>query len=524
MAHLDNIEFIGEAVFDNWLINKQVRTKSNRRMSSNNRGEYNDFGAFSNPRFRQQVSQLPKINNNFNYPNYNDTEMIQWTEEWCRNVIGLGQQLDFIDRLWTHRNPSDQFYNERNALINYVTGSDELQQLAQEEDHHIQTELLQSMVNIFEHIPATTHSFVVYRVFTVPPPRDIVREGRQQYNNSRFMSCSLSKNVACGYLGGFMDEITPQSAVIKLIIPPGCKIIPVLNFGKWSSSHHDAQWLNMVPSTQFEIILPRYQIIYNVPDAIRVCEHGENCRYGSQCRYPHAIKKWCFEMNYYNNCNQISHTLCSTLERVKQRGDTDITLNNIRHYRQISFTNIQSNSPRLIKENDTFDLIRDLVPFTDDRQDIPFEDRLILPRVIPSSDIPADHYQEIPTNRQTPNVSDLYVCLPDFSPAHPRRVCLQNGWYLNYVRNTNPDNNDIHYVTIFNPRLRDYDGDIFGGRFKFILEGGGGQEDDEKGNNIYDLINEIGMDIKIPLYDKLCIIMNMKKVARKQKNEIVINL
>ena len=54
--------------------------------------------------------------------------------------------------------------------------------------------------------------------------------------------------------------------------------------------------------------------------------------------------------------------------------------------------------------------------------------------------------------------------------------------------------------------------------------GGGGQGDDEKNNNIYDLINEIGMDIKIPLYDKLCITMKMKEIARKQKNDIVINL
>ena len=193
------------------------------------------------------------------------------------------------------------------------------------------------------------------------------------------------------------------------------------------------------------------------------------------------------------------------------------------HYRRISFKNIQSDTPRLIKENDIFKLIENLVPFGIPEHDIPFEDRYSMPRVIPSNTISARyHYGKIPTNDIFPEVTDLYVCLPKETYPDRRRLCLQNGWYLNY-RGIDDDSDWTYDITLFHPRITDCDGEVFQGRLEFTL-GGGGQGDDEKNNNIYDLINEIGMDIKIPLYDKLCITMKMKEIARKQKNDIVINL
>jgi len=73
---------------------------------------------------------------------------------------------------------------------------------------------------------------------------------------------------------------------------------------------------------------------------------------------------------------------------------------------------------------------------------------------------------------------------------------------------------------MYNPRFLNYEGNVFDGSHH--LDGGGKYSlDDTQLDNAYELINEIGFDQQIPLYDKIHIICKMKEQVEKAGKKII---
>ena len=124
------------------------------------------------------------------------------------------------------------------------------------------------------------------------------------------------------------------------------------------------------------------------------------------------------------------------------------------------------------------------------------------------------------------------MLLPDetLCPKQNRLVSLQNGFYLIYrwVTTLTPPN---YTYSLYNPRLLDHNNNTFMLQLQHVnpqahQSGGGGRylEPGEKIDNPYDLMNEIGMDKNIPLYEKINIILGIKEHIKEEKPYVKINL
>ena len=526
----DNIEDLGDICFDNWMINKQINVRTNNRQNSFVPGEYSEIGNLT-PQNKTRFAALGPIQNtNIGHP-FNDTECVQWTREWSRNYYHLERQLEFVDTLLALQ-PGHPRYHMREALENYITSSDRIQGMAIAEMNNPRSRMLISMEQIFQEIPETTHSFVVFRVFATPPGPDFAPEGTLQWRgNHRFMSTGLSKTLTSGYLGAFMEPILETSHHIKIIIPPGNKVIPIMNFVKWSANRQDPNWVRQVTSTQFEMILPRYQRLYNVPDAITTCNSGAQCRRGAACNLPH------FNTRYSTGRNErLSSSLSSTLEKTRINMLNNILLSPIQHHRRINLDNVVNGFPNAInlqKGPDNFTLNALNETIRNNQYPIHFEDRILKPRIAPFNQInPGNFYNEMPErniafrNVMPPDITDMMVLMPRRASRDNQYVSLQNGWYLIYRWGGGA----VGYImSLFNPRLKGFNGDTFWGNYNAILGGGGKNKkdylEDEKLNyNPFELLNDIGLDISIPIHDKFELILKIKDTLKKDGKDIIIHI
>ena len=536
--NFDNIEMHAEISFDNWMIHRHLIGNQGLAQLHNDH-EYSDMGYLAD-----NIDEIKSKNNpiwNLANPHNNDTESeaTSYTSEYCNNVIHISSQLKYIDTLWQCSDKSSVLYPLRETLRNWITTSSQIQRAAFNEKRHPSNQDVLNMERIFRDIPPTTHAFVVYRIFTTDPGEDWVPEDSFRWNeNHRFMSTSLSKTMTSGYAGNFIEPITEESHHIKIVIPPGNKIIPVLHYLKWSRDP------TLIPhqktSSEFEIILPRYQRLYNLPDYVRTCPNGKECKFKNRCRHPHFIRRYRIADSDNSDdsddsddpyaSKRISGTLASVIERARIEGIDKFIGAQVSNYRRINIGNISDSPPsaQLSKDDDKFDLIATDDPITTKLEIVPFEHRVVKPRIIPLhnqidernwySIIPEYNYNEDIT---PPDVSDLHVLLPSRCSDQFQLLALQNGWYLIYKWNRQED---TYRVSLYHPRFLKYNHKAFDGSHHYPIGGGNNASTHKEKENPHKLINEIGLDEKIPLYDKLHIIYKMKQQLKKEGKKIVATL
>ena len=576
MAGVDNIDMMTEINFDNWIIYKHIRDKSGNTSNSHITGQYSDVGNLVGDQNKQNLyRQYGVIDNVMRGPaqGYQDSEMIQLTSFWCNNYIHLTEQMEYVNTLW-HLTPDNPRYHLRLALNSYITSSNPLNALAVNEQRNVRTGLLRSMDQLFREIPPTTHSFTVTRIFGTHPGPDYIPEGSlDNTDNHRFLSTTLSKTSSSGFFGNFVGAITDRSYHVKIVIPPDCKIIPIINYGKWTNRSTEPGFTAVATSSEFEILLPRYYRLYNIPDHFRCCNMGDACRYGVNCRYPHLIKKYFIQ----GTDEIISSCLATTLERLKIQNVPRFQFPYIAPYRQITLENINTNNPILIKNRTPFNLYSRNFRFASETETIKWQDTTFKPRVTPANQVPPQlQYKVLPHVNQrgvtTPDITDLFCLIPaeDLCPQYECYVSLQNGWYLLYYYTPGQ-----YHLRLYHPRVLRNDGTQFQFNITTINHGGKPilksknsskesnvdksiniikehQDDVKEGSEAsseasseagseadtqvhqtkvdteftpdYDaenLINEIGMNPKIPLYDKIHIILKMKEKLRNEKKKIV---
>jgi hypothetical protein len=556
----DNIERTPDIYFDNWLINRHIHSlPTAQQITTYIRYDYSDVRNVIEHRRQLQrftIGNKAIVENDKRTGEriFRSSTLAQYADTYCREVQNLDEQLDFINRLW-NSSPGTQNYRLRETLRRYVSNSTQIQTAAQnprllnQSDVRPGNQTDQDVINlqeIFRLIPATSRSFVVYRVFPTPPPGTFLPEDSHDWrNNTRFMSTSLSKSFASGYVVDYnpADPITERSHLIKIIIPAGNKIIPILNYTKWSYDSEGIHASDTNTSSEFEILLPRFQRLYNLPDNISVCNRTD-CR---RCELPHYYRitraRHVDKPASDERPELVSAALSSAIERAKIDRINFTTLKEINYFRSpVIIRNLLATStgtPQLCKGNDIFNLTFEDTTFHSNRMDVHFEDPLADTLIIPVDQVDeGNRYRHcalntnLRTGRNVPEVSDLLVLLPDetLCPQENTLISLQNGFYLIYKWDTTLSPPNYTY-SLFNPKLLDHNHDTFMMRLNHVnpqaqQSGGGGRylEPGEKIDNPFDLMNEIGMDKNIPLYDKINIILGIKEHIKDEKKYLKINL
>jgi hypothetical protein len=202
----------------------------------------------------------------------------------------------------------------------------------------------------------------------------------------------------------------------------------------------------------------------------------------------------------------------------------------VSNYRRIDADDLLLNPPRaaLEKGNEQISVNTIDDPITRSQEPVIFEDSVVKPRIMALhnqidernwySIIRQYNYNEGIT---PPDVSDLHVLLPSRCSDQLQFLALQNGWYLIYKWDRPVD---TYRVTLFHPRFLKYNHEVFDGSHHFPIDGGKYSSNDKEKENPHKLINEIGLDEKIPLYDKLHIIYKMKQQLKKEGKKIIATL
>ena len=332
---IDNLEQTCDIYFDNWMINKNLLEK--RILPQVHQNSYLDNDYID--RNLGYIRGQPGIDNRAIGSNYDDSEATRYATEYCREVIGLGEQLQYVEDLWNSK-PGDKHYNLRESLRNYVTTSQYIQQISIAEGKDSNNEDIINLDKIFRNIPFTKKSFVVYRIFAqLPAHIDLARPAINSWSlNHRYMSTSLSKTNASGYAGVFEDPINRDSRLIKIVIPPNSKVIPILNYTKWSRDSANLQ-RSGATSSEFEILVPRHNRLYLIPDKVKHCIFGKKCKTtvaGNTCQFPHFYRE--YRLN--SNDREISATLSSLIERskIKKEEQLESEDNKLLHAIQFRFS------------------------------------------------------------------------------------------------------------------------------------------------------------------------------------------
>ena len=479
------------------------------------------FSSISRDMFGSTVIPLDnKPSANFSGSFSDTTRSIALTREFCTRFLDLGRQLEFMDNLW-ERAPGDI---QREAVRKWATGSGRIQE-SSTTNSGSSIDDVKALDTIFDYISATTVPIVAYRVFTSGYDPNWFTDGRYTTSDEhkRFMSVSLSKTGVYGYNGYFMEEVDGiRSYFVKVIIPPGTKVIPILNYCKWSKQTH----YKMV-ATQFEFILPRHSNVYNVPDAVSICTPGTSCP-NQMCLSPHFIRNYIFK----DTGIHVPGFLASILERTffssryatfKERIPIPLTIE--RHgYPTLIFELAKTRTgdiPDILMRwryttigneiiGEYIIEVRDdvIVP---DRRDVkgcklsvPNEDAALPLKVIALSNTLSDSPQSLFT--VLPTVNDLFVILPraGMVPTQTQVLPLLNGWYILYSRGAD---SKVH-VQLYNPRIYNRRHFRYSLPYDNVAFQGGG-------NNLIH-IDDIGFNNDLTLVEKFALIIPIFGMQRKQ--------
>lgn len=516
--------------FDDWL-NQQIMIKAGRTPEQLISSPLDTISPYSNVGTYMRGSQVTFDNEakRDSSGSIIDTEIITLTRQFCTQFLNLGNQLDFIDRMW-ERGPSDR---QREALRNWATGVTSIQEAASAE---IITEDVRSLDTIFDAIPETTVPIVTYRVFTRGYNPAWFADGRytESAEHRRFMSVSLSKTAIYGHNGRFMETVDPEhSYFVKIIIPPGTKIIPIFNFTKWARienyGYGATSSLTGLISTQFEIILPRHSNIYNVPDSVSIC--SRSCLSIHTCINPHYRRVFRFK----GTMILVPKVLASILERTffssritsfrqripiplrierRQFGYPDLVFSISDTFTEgifdilmeWSFTNargVRTNGRYIIEVRNQAIVADQEVVSGDPHITVPNEETALTHRVIPLSNTyelrPNTLYTELPV------VNDLFVILPrpESIPPATQVLSLQNGWYILY---NNQPGTGVH-VQLYCPLIYNGRGIRYLLPYSNIPFQGGGS------NLIH--IDDIGFNNDLTLVEKFALMIPIFGTRRK---------